>query len=165
MYDMVPHTRPLVVSGLGTGENVERDYRIANARTSSYEGPTTITYTVSQTAAETGVETRAFVVHLPQYLNLDDDHQGAARMMDLLCRMYNLPDYIAQTERGQKQYDELTPNDGQIPSGDTLARIEEMYDNEYGSDEQSEPTTPLPSSIEEFLQGLGADLGDDEENR
>ena len=54
MYDMVPHTRPLVVSGLGTGENVERDYRIANARTSSYEGPTTITYTVSQTAAETG---------------------------------------------------------------------------------------------------------------
>ena len=86
-------------------------------------------------------------------------------MMDLLCRMYNLPDYIAQTERGQKQYDELTPNDGQIPSADTLARIEEMYDNEYGSDEQSEPTTPLPSSIEEFLQGLGADLGDDEENR
>ena len=32
MYDMVPHTRPLVVSGLGTGENVERDYRIANAQ-------------------------------------------------------------------------------------------------------------------------------------
>ena len=165
MYDMVPHTRPLVVSGLGTGENVERDYRIANARPSSYEGPTTITYTISQTAAETGVETRAFVVHLPQYLNLDDDHQGAARMMDLLCRLYNLPDFIAQTERGQKQYDELGPNDGQIPSGDVLTRIEEMYDSEYGDDEQAEPTTPLPSSIEEFLQGLGADLGDDEENR
>ena len=46
-----------------------------------------------------------------------------------------------------------------------LARIEEMYDNEYGGAEQTEPTTPLPSSIEEFLQGLGADLGDDEENR
>ena len=165
MYDMVPHTRPLVVSGLGTGENVDRDCQIANAKPSSYEGPTTITYTVSQTAAQNGVETRAFVVHLPQYLTLDDDHQGAARMMDLLCRLYNLPDYIAQADRGQKQYDELTSNDGQIPTGDVLTRIEEMYDNEYGDTEQTEPTTLLPSSIEEFLQGLGADLGDDEESR
>ncbi len=158
MYDMVPHTRPLVVSGLGTGENVEKDYSIANARPSSYEGPTTITYTISETATRMGLETRAFVVHLPQYLNVDDDYQGAARMMDILCRMYDLPDYIAQTERGQKQYDELTSKDGQIPEGDVLGRIEEMYDSEYGTGERPEPTTPLPSSIEEFLQGLSVDL-------
>ena len=164
MYDMVPHTRPLVVSGLGTGENVERDYSIANARPSNYEGPTTITYTVSETATKMGIETRAFVVHLPQYLNVDDDYQGAARMMGLLCRMYDFPDYIAQADRGQKQYDELSPKDGQIPSGDMLARIEEMYDSEYGVDNRPEPTTPLPSSIEEFLQGLDVDLalGDDD---
>ena len=165
MYDMVPHTRPLVVSGLGTGENVERDYGIANARPSSYEGPTTITYTVTETATRMGLETRAFVVHLPQYLNLDDDYQGAARMMGLLCRLYDLPEYIAQAERGQKQYDELTSKDGQIPDGDVLGRIEEMYDSEYGADIRPEPTTPLPSSIEEFLQGLSADLGDDEDTR
>ena len=106
-----------------------------------------------------GIETRAFVVHLPQYLNLDDDYQGAARMMDLLCRLYDFPDYIAQADRGQKQYDELTSRDGQIPSGDVLTRIEEMYDSEYGTaDDRPEPTTPLPSSIEEFLQGLDVDL-------
>lgn len=162
MYDMVPHTRPLVVSGIGSGDNVEQDYQAANAKPSTYEGPTTITYTISETAAKMGVETRAFVVHLPQYLNLDDDHQGAARMMNLLCRLYNLPEFIAQTERGQKQYDELTSADGQIPTGDVLGRIEELYDNEYGQQELAEPTTPLPSSIEEFLQGLSADLGDDE---
>ena len=160
MYDMVPHTRPLVVSGLGTGQNVERDYSIANARPSSYEGPTTITYTISETATKMGLETRAFVVHLPQYLNLDDDYQGAARMMSLLCRLYDLPERIAQTERGQKQYDELSPQDGQIPAGDVLTRIEELYDSEYQTDTHPEPATPLPSSIEEFLQGLTVDLDD-----
>ena len=160
MYDMVPHTRPLVVSGLGTGENVERDYGIANARPSNYEGPTTITYTIAETVTKMGLETRAFVVHLPQYLNLDDDYQGAARMMSLLCRLYDLPERIAQTERGQKQYDELSPQDGQIPSGDVLGRIEEMYDSEYDTDSRPEPITPLPSSIEEFLQGLTVDLDD-----
>lgn len=164
MYDMVPHTRPLVVSGLGTGENVERDYRIANARPSSYEGPTTITYTVTDTATKMGLETRAFVVHLPQYLNLDDDFQGAARMMGLLCRLYGLPDHIIQAERGQKQYDELSDRDGRMPDRDVLGRIEEMYDSEYGADVDPEPTTPLPSSIEEFLQGLSVDLGDDNED-
>ena len=158
MYDMVPHTRPLVVSGLGTGENVERDYNIANARPSSYEGPTTITYTITETATKMGLETRAFVVHLPQYLNLDDDYRGAARMMELLCRLYELPERIAQTERGQKQYDELSPQDGQIPAEDVLGRIEEMYDSEYETDSLPEPETPLPSSIEEFLQGLTVDL-------
>ena len=159
MYDMVPHTRPLVVSGLGTGPNTQRDYGIANARPSSYEGPTTITYTISETATKMGLETRAFVVHLPQYLNLDDDYQGAARMMDILCRLYDLPDYITQTERGQKQYDELTSKDGQLPSSDALSRMEDLYDSEYG-ESRPEPSTPLPSSIEEFLQGLSVDLGD-----
>ena len=161
MYDMVPHTRPLVMSGVGSGPNLQRDYANTGARTSSYEGPTTITYTVSNTAAELGLETRAFVVHMPQYLNLDDDHQGAARLMQALCRLYNLPDYIAQQERGQKQYAELTSSDGQMPDREILARIEEMYDSEYGGAGASPPTTstPLPASIAEFLEGLdGLDL-------
>ena len=161
MYDMVPHTRPLVVSGIGSGENVARDYSIAGARPSNYEGPTTITYTIAETATRMGLETRAFVVHLPQYLNLDDDFQGTARMMNLLCRLYNLPDFIAQPERGQRQYDELSPRDGRLPDRSVLARIEELYDNEYGGDNRPPPADiPLPSSIEEFLQGLEINLAD-----
>ena len=163
MYDMVPHTRPLVVSGIGAGNNVARDYSIAGARPSSYEGPTTITYTISETAAGLGLETRAFVVHLPQYLNLDDDFQGTARMMNLLCRLYDLPDFIAQAERGEQQYAELSPRDRGMPSPDMLARIEEIYDKEYGGDNRPPPADiPLPSSIEQFLQGLEINLGGDD---
>ena len=39
-----------------------------------------------------------------------------------------------------------------------LSRIEEMYDSEYETGSVPEPETPLPSSIEEFLQGLTVDL-------
>ena len=52
-----------------------------------------------------------------------------------------------------------------MPSADMLARIEEIYDNEYGGDNRPPPADiPLPSSIEQFLQGLEINLGDDDDD-
>jgi len=162
MYDMVPHTRKLLVSGGTVDANNEDEYKLVGVRPSDYEGPTTITYLVSNTLEEMGVETRIFVVHLPQYFQVEEDFTGTARLMEILCTLYGLPSRLADPERGRQQYASL-----QNVVADTsevaglLERLEERYDRENGSDAPS--TSPLSPMVEEFLQGLGSnvDLEDD----
>ena len=61
-----------------TADN-EAEYRMFGVRPSDYEGPTTITYLISQSAEKMGMETRIFVVHLPQYYQVEEDFTGTAR--------------------------------------------------------------------------------------
>ena len=100
MYDMVPHTRPLLVSGVGVGSGVEEENRLVKVRTSNYEGPTTITYMIGQGVAQRGGETRIYVVHLPQYFQLEEDFTGTARLMEILCTLYKLPERLIEADRG-----------------------------------------------------------------
>ena len=167
MYDMVPHTRPLLVSGSGSdagnaaknGEGIAAEHRQARVRTSNYEGPTTITYLIPQEAAKQGVETRTFVVHLPQYFQVDEDLMGAARLMEILCSRYNLPDRLIQPERGREQYDSIegmVSDEGESVAS-LLQQLEEHYDREQKAEEPAPP--PLSPDIEEFLRDLGEDFG------
>ena len=162
MYDMVPHTRKLLVSGGTVDANNEDEYKLVGVRPSDYEGPTTITYLVSNTVEEMGVETRIFVVHLPQYFQVEEDFTGTARLMEILCTLYGLPSRLADPERGRQQYASLqnVVSDTSEVAG-LLERLEERYDRENGSDAPS--TSPLSPMVEEFLQGLGSnvDLEDD----
>ncbi|HIM61986.1 MAG TPA: PAC2 family protein [Dehalococcoidia bacterium] len=162
MYDMVPHTRKLLVSGGTVDANNEDEYKLVGVRPSDYEGPTTITYLVSNTLEEMGVETRIFVVHLPQYFQVEEDFTGTARLMEILCTLYGLPSRLADPERGRQQYASLqnVVSDTSEVAG-LLERLEERYDRENGSDAPS--TSPLSPMVEEFLQGLGSnvDLEDD----
>ena len=162
MYDMVPHTRKLLVSGGTVDANNEDEYKLVGVRPSDYEGPTTITYLVSNTLEEMGVETRIFVVHLPQYFQVEEDFTGTARLMEILCTLYGLPSRLADPERGRQQYASLqnVVSDTSEVAG-LLERLEERYDRENGGDTPS--TSPLSPMVEEFLQGLGSnvDLEDD----
>ena len=162
MYDMVPHTRKLLVSGGTVDANNEDEYKLVGVRPSDYEGPTTITYLVSNTLEEMGVETRIFVVHLPQYFQVEEDFTGTARLMEILCTLYGLPSRLADPERGRQQYASLqnVVSDTSEVAG-LLERLEERYARENGSDAPS--TSPLSPMVEEFLQGLGSnvDLEDD----
>ena len=152
MYDMVPHTRPLLVSG-GVGEpEAEEEYRMLNARPSNYEGPTTITYLIPLEAAKMGIETRTFVVHLPQYFQVDEDFTGTARLMEILCNVYQLPKRLMDQQRGREQYEALQNIVSEASEvGSLLSRLEERYDKEQN--EQSGPTTLSPK-IEQFLRDL-----------
>jgi hypothetical protein len=154
MYDMVPHTRPLLVSGAASGPTIDAEDRLLRVRSSNYEGPTTITYLISQQAAERGIQTRTFVVHLPQYFQVEEDFSGAARLMEILCTVYHLPSRLIEQDRGQQQYTNL-----QATVRDTtdmtalLQRLEEHYDQEQRNERESSP--PLSPDIEQFLRELG----------
>jgi hypothetical protein len=153
MYDMVPHTRPLLVSGVSNGPNVEEEDRFVRVRASNYEGPTTITQLITQEAIKLGVETRIFVVHLPQYFQVDEDFTGTSRLMEILCTLYRFPERLIESQRGQEQYAALQDmvNDTSGMAS-LLQRLEERYDREQ--QEQEPPAPPLSPQIEEFLKDL-----------
>ena len=162
MYDMVPHTRKLLVSGGTVDADNEDEYKLVGVRPSNYEGPTTITYLVSNTLEEMGVETRIFVVHLPQYFQVEEDFTGTARLMEILCTLYGLPSRLADPERGRQQYASLQNivSDTSEVAG-LLQRLEERYDRENGGGVSS--STPLSPLVEEFLQGLGSNVDVDDD--
>lgn len=154
MYDLVPHTRPLLVSGLGSGGNIEEERQRARAQASNYEGPTTITYLITQEAVQLGMETRTFVVHLPQYFQVEEDLTGTARLMEILCNLYQLPHRLIESHLGEEQYEKLqgmVDNTSEVST--LLGRLEERYDKDQREDVR-EPG-PLSPNIEEFLKDLG----------
>ena len=160
MYDMVPHTRPLLVSGGSVDPSNEAEYRTVEVRPSDYEGPSTIAHLIFEHAESVGMDTRIFVVHLPQYFQVEEDFSGAARLTGILCRIYGLPSRLEDRERGVEQYGSL-----QDIVADTsevsrlLSRLEERYDRENQSESGEDVSiSPLSPQIEEFLQGL--DFGD-----
>ena len=162
MYDMVPHTRELLVSGGILDSHNEAEYKLVGVRPSGYEGPTTITYLVSNALDAADIETRIFVVHLPQYFQVEEDFTGTARLMTIMCTLYGLPIRLADSERGRQQYASLQNivTDTSEVAG-LLGRLEERYDRENNPD--SEPTSDLSPMVEEFLQGLGSNTEFDDE--
>jgi len=156
MYDMVPHTRPLLISGGARQPGNEEEYQSVSVRPSDYQGPTSITYLINQHAESLGIETRTFVVHLPQYFQVDEDFTGTARLMELLCQIYHLPNRLMDRQRGRQQYDALqniVKDTSEVAS--LLTRLEERYDREQQEDPGSHSEPPaLSPNIENFLLEL-----------
>jgi hypothetical protein len=153
MYDMVPHTRPLLVSGVAKGSNVVAENQLVKVQPSNYEGPTTITYLISQEAEKMGLETRIFVVHLPQYFQVDEDLTGTARLMEILCTLYQFPERLVEAQRGREQYEKLQEMvDDTSGVAALLQRLEERYDRDQQREEP--PPSPLSPDVEEFLKDL-----------
>ena len=157
MYDMVPHTRPLIVSGVGVGSSIDEENLRMNVKTSNYEGPTTITYLIGQGAAKKGMDTRIYVVHLPQYFQVEEDLSGTARLVEILCRQYNLPDRLIESDRGKDQYQSLRKMfEEESEVSNLLQRLEEKYDKDNQESEIS--LGPLSQDIEEFLKSFDEGL-------
>jgi len=160
MYDVVPHTKPLIVNGGAVGREAEQDLKKSGALPSSYQGPTTITILITQEAPEFGIETNWFIVSLPQYFALEDDYLGKLRLMEILNLLYNIPIDKNDFERALEQRSLINQKVERTPElKNLLPQLETMYEIRIKTKE-GEGIPKLTSEIEEILWKIsGKDLG------
>lgn len=159
MYDLVPHTRPILVTGTTTGERALEEVRSVGVQPSSYEGPTSIAAMVSQEATKVGIETMGLVAHLPQYVQMEVDHAGRLRLLELLCKLYDFEMDLGRVQlRAKQQNDEISSAMNRSPEVKGLVeQLERQYEErlrKYGGVGQEE-VTPLAPEVQNFLDQLG----------
>lgn len=156
MYDSVPHTRPLKVTGSARGwEPPGRFNTGVRLGSSRYEGPTSMVSQLTELArTQLDLETLSMIVHLPLYLKLDNDYVGSARILSVLAELYGLPmDQMPEIRMGETQYSQVQISSSDNPRlAQLVTRLELEYDAEEA--EPSEEEVELLPEVEEFLQDL-----------
>ena len=155
MYNAVPHTRPLRITGTLGGEPLKGIPGVTSFSRGSYQGPTSIMNLVSDGIEKLGVESMSLMVHLPQYLELEEDYSGSSRVMEVLSSIYDLPSDLSESERGERQYRELNSEVERNPSVKALVRRLEAYYDARESSREEEEETPLSPEVQRFLQEMG----------
>ncbi len=160
MYDVVPHTRPLIVNGGATGRETELDLKRSGAQSSHYQGPTTITILIMQRAPGFGIETIWFIVSLPQYVILEEDYLGKVRLMEILNLLYNIPIDKRDFERAAEQRSLINKKVERTPElKSLLPQLETLYEVRIKGKE-GERMPKLSPEIEEILwKIMGKDFG------
>ncbi|MSQ14457.1 MAG: PAC2 family protein [Dehalococcoidia bacterium] len=156
MYDMVPHTKPLLVTGAASTPELQAEMDKLDVRSSTYEGPTTITGLMTQEANLKGIETTGMIVHLPQYAPLEEDHAGELKLLELLSELYKLPLDLRETVRqAERQYSEVTQA---VAANPQLKRMVEQLESNYEQKRRDnlppDEQPKLSSEIEKFLREM-----------
>jgi hypothetical protein len=160
MYDAVPHTKPLIVSGRATGPGAEQDLKKAGVQTSQYQGPTTITTLIALRAQELGMETMTFIVSLPQYVNMEEDDLGKVRLLEILNLLYDIPIDKKDFEKAARQRSLINQK---VEANPELKKILPRLENIYGlrMANKEGPGVPgiSPEMEEIFWETDGKDFG------
>ncbi len=154
MYDSVPHTRPLLVTGTLEDEQAEKAKGLVSPRRSTYQGPTSIVNLVTEALTQLETPSSSLMVHLPQYVQLDEDHLGASRLMEVLCAVYGFPASLADNKRGQQQYLDISravETNSEVRS--LITQLETYYDRVLAGQGSEEETTFAPD-VENFLREM-----------
>jgi hypothetical protein len=160
MYDAVPHTRPLIVTGGALGKKAQQDLKKSEAQASDYQGPTTITFLITQRATEFDMEAIWFIVSLPQYVALEEDFMGKVRLMETLNLLYNIPIDPKDFERALEQRNLISHKVEKTPElKNLLPQLETFYEIRVKKKEGERPPK-LSADVEEMLwKIMGKDLG------
>jgi len=151
MNDYVPHTRPLIVTGEADGEETSRKLSENEVESIEYRGPTSICFMISQRAPEMGIETMSLIAHLPQYTQMEEDYNGAVRIMNILSSIYGIPvdeTYLEKAGRQQEQIDKALDINPQLKS--IVKQLEIHYESQNERQEER-GTTRLSPEVERFL--------------
>jgi predicted ATP-grasp superfamily ATP-dependent carboligase len=152
MYDFVPHTRPLLVSGGAEGPLAAELARL-DVSDSDYEGPTTICYLISQQAGAHGIETVTMIVHLPQYTQLEEDHMGVLRLKEILAALYGFQIDAESLEKARRQREQITASAAADPQiREIIEKLEESFD--AGLREKRTQEEALSPEVEDFLREM-----------
>jgi hypothetical protein len=153
MYDSVPHTRPLTVTGSSKGwdESFPDDVKISE---SSYVGPTSLISRIGERVQrELKIETLSLIVHLPLYLKIDDDYFGASKLLSVLSSLYGFSNNLPELGMGEKQYSQVDSAISANPSlKSMIKKFEENYDKS-NVDTEIKPADLSPD-IEQFLKDV-----------
>jgi hypothetical protein len=154
MYDAVPHTRPLRVTGEADGEGDSKALKKAGVVPSLYEGPTTICSLIPQEAVKLGIETISAMVRLPQYTEIEEYYMGQVRLLEILHSLYGIPvdaEIICRAEQQVKDIDVAVNRNRKIK--EAVARLEMYYDAQSATEPKEEIPTLSPD-VENFLNEM-----------
>ena len=161
MYDSVPHTRPLLVTGTLDEQQAERVKGLVSHRRNTYQGPTSIVTMVSEALAQLEIASSSLMAHLPQYVQLDEDHMGASRLLEVLCAEYGFPKSLVNFSRGQKQYVDISRAvESNTEVQELIQQLETYYDRVLTAS-QPEEDVPFSPDVEKFLGEMGERLEED----
>ena len=156
MYDMVPHTRPLLVTGTGSNLKLQNEVETAKVLPSEYVGPTTIALLLSQNASQMGIETLSLMVHLPQYLTIENDYRGQTTLTQMLSSLYGFPVAQDDLDTAKEQADSVSQVAEQMMQQEPRYRpileyLEANYDSRVN---KTKGESKLSPELEQLLQDL-----------
>lgn len=160
MYDAVPHTRPLIVSGYGMGEDMEQTMKNLGILPIVYRGQSSIVNMITRKAAESGIEVNVFIVSIPQYVILDEDYIGKTRLMELLNILYNIPIDKDDFEKALEQKNIIDERLEKTPEFKMLLpQLEKAYDMRIRS-VTPEGESMVDTEMDEILwKSMDKDIG------
>ncbi len=151
MYDYVPHTRPLIVTGRAGLAATQQKFEAMGITSSDYQGPTTITSLIAQRAPALGIETISLIVHLPQYTQLDDDYMGTVQLIEVLRSFYDMPANETYIKKAEEQLEQINAALSKNPELKGIIEHLEAHYAGRGERKKEEKSTPLSPEVEKFL--------------
>ncbi len=159
MYDQVPHSRPLMVTGSVPDSLADKAGDLVTQRRRAYQGPTSIVTLVSESLGGTEIESTSLMVHIPHYTQLKSDHLGASRMLEVLSALYGFPESLADPSKGEQQYAEINTAVANSPEARRyVSKLEADY--EEAQEPEKKEDIAMPEEIAKFLQELTSRLED-----
>lgn len=155
IYEMLPHTRPPILTGSASNKCLQNSIEIARVLPSDYEGPASFLNLIGKEAEELGIETMSLMVHLPVYLQLSGDHRGETRLLEVFNSLYGIPVPPEDIERSKEESDQIdSASEAFLRQNPQFRYMLTQLENNYDARIKNQKQTRLSPEVEKYLQEL-----------